>query len=95
MRKALGVIAVIAAVAIGITYMIVPAAAQGEQRNHASAGLEIADRNVHEGTGSGTTPETLSPQDVRFHQGLCQGGHETQAVRDILGSCANVPPPGN
>jgi acyl-coenzyme A thioesterase PaaI-like protein len=37
-----------------------------------------------------------SDQDVRFHEGLCQGGHST-TVLDSIGGCNNpiITPPGN
>ena len=44
-------------------------------------GIEEADDNVHFNTGD------LSEQDVRFHEGLCQAGIETDALVDLAGSC--------
>src|SRR5918996_5295340 len=65
-------------------------------KDSASKGLERADENVHENTDSGNTQETLSEQDVRFHQGTCQGGHETEAVGELFeNGCDDIPPPGN
>ena len=47
----------------------------------ARQGLDRADVNIHENTDS--TPGDLSEQDVRFHEGTCQGGHST-TVLDTL-----------
>jgi hypothetical protein len=54
----------------------------------ASNGLEIADERVHENTGP------VSDQDVRFHEGLYQGGHTTEAL-ESLGGCGILSDPGN
>jgi hypothetical protein len=84
---------IVAGLVIGTASMTSPVAAEND---NAHDGLERADDNVHENTDSGTTPETLSDQDVKFHQGLCQGGHETDAVGEIFkGGCDDIPPPGN
>lgn len=53
----------------------------------ARGGLDKADKNVHDNTGG------LSDQDIRFHEGTCQGGHST-TVLDNLGGCDILPPPG-
>ena len=55
-------------------------------------GLEKADRNIHENTGS--TPDNPSKQDLKFHEGTCQGGHTTEALEG-LGGCDILPEPGN
>jgi hypothetical protein len=48
-------------------------------------GEGIADRNVHEGTGS-EPPENPSDQDIRFHEGICQGGSSSSVCDlDIIG----------
>lgn len=57
-------------------------------KDSASQGLEKADENVHENTGS------VSEQDIRFHEGLCQGGHTTDALEG-LGGCNILSAPGN
>jgi|Tabmets5t2r1_1033131.scaffolds.fasta_scaffold12120_2 hypothetical protein len=51
-------------------------------------GIETADEKVHENTGAG------SEQDLRFHEGLCQGGITTEALED-LGGCDVLTAPGN
>lgn len=48
----------------------------------ARKGLDKADENVHEHLGTGTEG------DVRFHEGLCQGGHST-TVLDSINGCDN------
>ena len=55
-------------------------------KDSASGGLNKADTNIHQNTGA------LSPQDLNFHVGTCQGGHST-AVLDSLGGCTILPSP--
>jgi hypothetical protein len=50
-------------------------------------GIETADENIHENTGA------VSPQDVRFHEGLCQAGITTTAL-ESLGGCSILTAPG-
>ncbi len=50
-------------------------------------GIETADENVHENTGS------VSPQDIVFHEGLCQAGITTEAL-ESLGGCDILTSPG-
>ena len=57
-------------------------------KSSGSNGLEKADKNVHDNTGP------VSDQDIRFHEGLCQGGHTTEAL-DNLGGCDILTDPGN
>ena len=57
-------------------------------KNSGSNGLEKADKNVHDNTGP------VSDQDVRFHEGLCQGGHTTDALEQ-LGGCDILTDPGD
>jgi hypothetical protein len=68
------------------------ASADKTDKNHADDGLNNADRKVHENTGS--TPEEPSKQDLKFHEGTCQGGHTTD-VLDSIGGCDILPEPGN
>ena len=70
-----------------MTATIQPAQAQEDP---AREGLDTADKRVHENTEFG------SDQDVRFHEGLCQGGHSTTAL-DSLDGCNNpiITEPGN
>ena len=49
-----------------------------------NSGIEIADEKVHENTGP------VSPQDVVFHEGLCQAGITTEALEE-LGGCYAYP----
>jgi hypothetical protein len=72
MGLVIGAIA-IAMVAAGSS-LVIPVTAQSSNKDHAQGGLNNADENVHENTDS--TPEDLSEQDVRFHEGTCQGGHQ-------------------
>ncbi len=58
----------------------------------AREGLDRADENVHEGTDS--TPEDLSEQDIRFHEGTCQGGHSTTVLDTEFGGCGELSPGG-
>jgi Zn-dependent alcohol dehydrogenase len=60
-----------------MTATIQPAQAQKES---AREGLDTADERVHDNTEFG------SDQDVRFHEGLCQGGHSTTEL-DRLDGC--------
>jgi hypothetical protein len=73
------------------TGTIAPVTAQVDP---ARQGLDRADRNIHENTDS--TPGDLSSQDVRFHQGICQGGHSTTVLDQITGGqgCSALSPPG-
>jgi hypothetical protein len=57
-------------------------------KSSGSNGLEKADDKVHENTGP------VSDQDIKFHEGLCQGGHSTEAL-DNLGGCDILSDPGN
>jgi hypothetical protein len=81
------VVAIATLVLLG-TGTIAPVSAQVDP---ARGGLDRADVNVHENTGS--TPGDLSRQDIRFHQGTCQGGHST-TVLDTLSGCGGVGSPG-
>jgi hypothetical protein len=67
-----------------------PMALAAKPSNPGSSGLERADQNVHENTGG-----PGSPQDIRFHEGTCQGGHSTAALGPS--GCNNplITAPGN
>lgn len=75
------VLAIAAGLVIGTTSMTIPVAADKEDKENAQGGLNRADENIHENTDS--TPDDLSDQDVRFHEGICQGGHSTD-VLDVI-----------
>ena len=77
MGLVIGAIA-IAMVAAGSSSEI-PVTAQSSNKDNAQDGLNNADDNVHDNTGD-PAGETGSDQDVRFHEGLCQGGHSTSAL---------------
>jgi hypothetical protein len=64
------------------------------QVDPARQGLDRADQNIHENTDS--TPGDLSSQDVRFHEGICQGGHSTTVLDQITGGqgCSALGSPG-
>jgi hypothetical protein len=51
------------------------------------AGIERADRLLHEAAGAG------SQTDIVFHQGLCRAGITTEALEE-LGGCEILPPTG-
>ena len=84
-RNTFAILVVIASMTVGTTIVTIPAYAD---KSSGSNGLETADENVHENTGP------VSQQDVRFHEGLCQGGHTTEAL-ESLGGCGILTPPGN
>jgi hypothetical protein len=71
----------IAGLVIGTASVVNAVAAD---KSSASNGLEIADLDVYENTGS--TAQNPSSQDIRFHEGTCQGGNTTAALQD-LGGC--------
>ena len=79
------IFAIMASMTIGTVLAINPVYAD---KSSGSNGLETADVNVHENTGP------VSSQDVRFHEGLCQGGHTTEAL-DGLGGCDILTSPAN
>lgn len=53
------------------------------EKDNAQDGLNKADENVHENTDSEIGD--LSEQDIRFHEGTCQGGHSTDVLDTITG----------
>jgi hypothetical protein len=65
--------------ATATTSLATPAFAK---KDSARGGLDKADEKVHEHLGTGTEG------DVRFHEGLCEGGHST-TVLDSIGGCDN------
>lgn len=80
----LAIFLIAASVAIATTSIATPALA-----DRGSNGLDKADKNVHENTPGGFAGD----QDIRFHEGTCQGGHPV----DIPGGCDNplITDPGN
>jgi hypothetical protein len=92
MGLVIGAIA-IAMVAAGSSSVIPVTATHGSpHKDNAQGGLNNADDNVHENTDS--TPEDLSEQDVRFHEGTCQGGHSTDVLDEEFGGCDAIGDPG-
>jgi hypothetical protein len=101
MGLVIGAIA-IAMVAAGFS-SVIPVTAQSSNKDNAQDGLNNADGNVHDNAG-GPNADLGSDQDVRFHEGLCQGGHSTNALDcenakedGIIGEPSNsaVEEPGN
>ncbi len=82
------IFAIVASMTIGTILAITPTFAA---KSSGSNGLERADENVHENTGG------LSEQDFRFHEGICQGGHSTEALDEVTKGvgCDALDPPGN
>lgn len=58
-------------------------------KSSGSNGLDKSDQNVHENTPGGFAGD----QDIRYHEGTCQGGHPV----DIPDGCDNdlITDPGN
>ncbi len=88
-QKYLAIFLIATSIAIGATTSL---ATQASADKPDKTGLEKADEKVHENTGS--TPENPSDQDVRFHEGTCQGGHTTDVLESI-GGCGALTDPGN
>ena len=70
--------AVATAMVVAGSSTVIPALAI---KDNAQGGLNRADENIHENTDS--TPDDLSEQDIRFHEGICQGGHSTDVLDEI------------
>ena len=88
----LGILATVAALVVGTTSTIVtPVSASNECQE--KKGFERADCQTHENFGLG------SEQDVRFHEGTCQGGRTTEEFEEAVpGGCENedvISDPGN
>jgi hypothetical protein len=81
----LAIFLIAASIAIGTVSSAVPALAD---KSSGSNGLDKADENVHETPGG-----FAGDQDIRFHEGTCQGGHPV----DIPDGCDNdlITDPGN
>jgi hypothetical protein len=81
----LAIFLIAASIAIGTTSSIAtPALAD---KSSGDNGLDKADQKIHDNTGF------ASPQDIRHHEGTCQGGHEVH----IPEGCDNalITDPGN
>jgi hypothetical protein len=79
-------------IAASIAFATTSLAPQASAGKPDTTGLEQADGKVHENTGS--TPANPSDQDIRFHEGTCQGGHTTD-VLDSIGGCGALSDPGD
>jgi hypothetical protein len=79
--------AIAAMLGIGLISMVTPVVLADKESG--DNGLDKADQNVHENTPG----EFAGDQDIRFHEGTCQGGHEV----DIPEGCDNdlITDPGN
>jgi hypothetical protein len=82
----LAIFIIAASIAIGTASIANPALAD---KSSGQNGLDKADENVHENTPGGFAGD----QDIRFHEGTCQGGHPV----DIPEGCDNplITDPGN
>ena len=72
-----------AALTITTTTTSLPIASAQDKKENAQDGLNRADEKVHENTDSEIGD--LSEQDIRFHEGTCQGGHSTDVLDSITG----------
>lgn len=77
-RNALAIFVIAAAMVIAIVPMAVPVTAD---KSSAQDGLNEADEKVHDKTPG----EFAGDEDIRFHEGTCQGGHPV----DIPEGCDN------
>jgi hypothetical protein len=75
-------------IATSIAVATTSAATQASAEKPDKTGLDKADENVHETPGG-----FAGDQDIRFHEGTCQGGHQV----DIPSGCDNdlITDPGN
>jgi len=81
----LAIFLIASSIAIGTVSSVAPVLAD---KSSGSNGLDKADENVHETPGG-----FAGDQDIRFHEGTCQGGHPV----DIPDGCDNdlITDPGN
>ena len=80
-RTYLAIFLIATSIGVATTSIATPVLA-AKDPDPARGGLDKADENVHDHLGTGTEG------DVRFHEGLCQGGHST-TVLDSIGGCDN------
>ena len=80
-HRYLAIFLIATSIAIGTVSIASPALADPSS---GSNGLEKADDNVH---------ENAPDNDVKFHEGTCQGGHTTEALEN-LGGCDILSDPG-
>jgi hypothetical protein len=87
-RTYLAISLIATSIAIGTTTSIATPALAG--KSSGDNGLDKADVNIHDNPGA---PFFGSPQDIRHHEGTCQGGHEVH----ITDGCDNalITDPGN
>jgi hypothetical protein len=89
-RTYLALFLIATSIAIGTTTSLAtPALADKSHKSSGDNGLDKADANVHENTPGGFAGQ----QDIRHHEGTCQGGHEVH----IPEGCNNdlITDPGN
>jgi hypothetical protein len=79
----LGMILGVVATGLVTALSMIETAAATSEKDNAQGGLNEADENVHENTDSEIGD--LSEQDIRFHEGTCQGGHSTDVLDTITG----------
>ena len=74
----LGIFLIATSIAVATTSIATPVLAD---KSSGQNGLDKADENVHENTPG----EFAGDQDIKFHEGTCQGEHPV----DIPGGCDN------
>lgn len=77
-KNALAILVIAASMVIATASIMTPISAD---KSSASNGLDKADENVHDKTPG----EFAGDQDIRYHEGTCQGGHPV----DIPEGCDN------
>jgi hypothetical protein len=90
--RILGIVTIVTAFVVGTTgSLTIPVSASNDCQGQ--KGFERADCQTHENFGLG------SDQDVRFHEGTCQGGRSTEEFEEAVpGGCENedvITDPGN
>lgn len=85
-RTYLAIFLIATSIAVVTTSLATPVLAG---KSSGDNGLDKSDVNVHENTPGGFAGD----QDIRYHEGLCQGGHEVH----IPDGCNNdlITDPGN
>ena len=90
MNSKISILAILAALTLTgtlVTNLIVPADAERKNEEcSGKSGFDRADCNVHENTPG----EFAGDQDIRFHEGTCQGGRDHPAC-----DLAIITEPGN
>ncbi|MFN2434254.1 MAG: hypothetical protein ABR515_02650 [Nitrososphaeraceae archaeon] len=84
-RTIIAMFLIAASIGMATTSLTIPISAD---KSDAREGLDKADEKVHDNTGG------LSDQDVRFHEGICQGDHSTTVLDELLEGCDALDNPG-